>query len=175
MIGRFWCTARIISPAIRSRSAQTNGLITSGFPILSLTEAALSIVQRTQAIEQMLNAGWWPRLFFREQNPKPLSYFRTDGTDVVCIEVEGISARHCASPICNLPCRIHQAEGWESFREKSTKVNIGRVPQKEPTNGTTNHSMGWKGASTRLAIRTNQGRPGNGVQAYTGRTTFTGF
>ncbi len=78
MIGRFWCTARIISPAIRSRSAQTNGLITSGFPILSLTEAPLSIVQRTQAIEQMLNAGWWPRLFFREQNPKPLSYFRTD-------------------------------------------------------------------------------------------------
>jgi hypothetical protein len=42
------------------------------------TEAALPIVQRTQAIEQMLNARWWPGLFFREQNPEPLSYFRTD-------------------------------------------------------------------------------------------------
>jgi hypothetical protein len=42
------------------------------------TEAALPIVQRTQAIEQMLNVRWWPRLFFREQNPKPFSYFRSD-------------------------------------------------------------------------------------------------
>jgi hypothetical protein len=40
-------------------------------------------VQCPQAIEQMLNARWWARLFFREQNPKPLAYFRTDrGVDV---------------------------------------------------------------------------------------------
>ena len=25
-----------------------------------------------------VDAQWWPRLFFREQNPKPFSYFRTD-------------------------------------------------------------------------------------------------
>jgi hypothetical protein len=35
-------------------------------------------VQYIQAIERMLNARRWARLFFREQNPKPISYFRTD-------------------------------------------------------------------------------------------------
>jgi hypothetical protein len=36
---------------------------------------------------------------------------------------------HCTFPC--LPCRLHQAEGGESFRHKSTKVNIGCVPWKE--------------------------------------------
>ncbi len=62
---------------------------------------------------------------------------------MVCIEVESISVGHCTSPICNLPCRIHQAEGWQSFREKSTKVNIGRVPWKEPR-----HAENQKGPLT---------------------------
>src|SRR5215211_2525670 len=45
----------------------------------------------------MLNARCWPRLFFREQNPKPISYFRTDFGVVVCIKVGGISVGHCTS------------------------------------------------------------------------------
>jgi len=50
-------------------------------------------VQYPQAIEQMLNVRWWPRLFFGEQNPKPFSYFLTDCSVVFWIEVEG----HCIS------------------------------------------------------------------------------
>jgi hypothetical protein len=35
-------------------------------------------VQCIQAIERMLNARRWARLFLWEQNPEPISYFRTD-------------------------------------------------------------------------------------------------
>ena len=45
----------------------------------------------------MLNARCWLGLFSREQNPKPISYFRTDFGVVVCIEVGGISVGHCTS------------------------------------------------------------------------------
>src|SRR6185369_17376024 len=48
-------------------------------------------VRCAQAIEQMLNARWWPRLFFREENPKPLSYLRTDRGVVGWIEIGCIS------------------------------------------------------------------------------------
>ena len=53
--------------ALRGRAALTSGSV-----------AGPGRVHCTQAIEQMLNARYWPRLFFREQDPKPISYFLTD-------------------------------------------------------------------------------------------------
>jgi hypothetical protein len=50
----------------------------AGPPLTSGSFAGPGRVHCTQAIEQMLNARYWPRLFFREQDPKPISYFLTD-------------------------------------------------------------------------------------------------
>jgi hypothetical protein len=98
------------------------------------TEAALSIVQHTQAIEQMLNARCWPRMFFREQNPKPISYFRTDFGVVVCIEVGEISLGHCTSLMqFALPNTPSGRAGNRSGRKYKSEHWFGCVPQKEHT------------------------------------------
>jgi hypothetical protein len=59
---------------IAHRRANLGGL----FHSMSDGWVDLCRVQCIQAIERMLNARRWARLFFREQNPKPISYFRTD-------------------------------------------------------------------------------------------------
>ena len=69
------------------------------------------IVQHTQAVEQMLNARWWARLFFREQNPKPFSYFLTDCSVVFWIEVEGISHErpfHINTRTSPIPTKVYK-------------------------------------------------------------------